>query len=181
LALFAGDVLRNDASDEGGAMTSHIDAIELLLRDHRSIEELVDRLDATDNPVETRHLFLQIVEQLAAHETAEHEVVFPAFRASLANPADDVLDRRIGEHEEMNELLAEMRTLAPDGYSFTKRASAFVLEVKEHFRREEETVFARMRHSFTADQLAELADRASVAKQHSPAFPDEHPVIKAQS
>jgi hemerythrin superfamily protein len=178
LALFAYDVLRNDSSDEGGAMTSRIDAIELLLRDHRAIEELVDRLDATDDPVDTRRLFLQIVEQLAAHEAAEHEVVFPAFRASLTTSAEDVLDRRIGEHEEMNELLAEMRTLAPDGFSFTKRESAFVLEIREHFRREEETVFAPMRQSFTADQLVELGDRASAAKQHSPAFPAEHPVIK---
>ena len=162
-------------------MTSRIDAIELLLHDHRSIEELVDQLDATDDPAETRHLFLQIVEQLAAHEAAEHEVVFPAFRASLANSAEEVLDRRIGEHEEMNELLAEMRTLTPDGFSFTKRESAFVLEIKEHFRREEETVFAPMRQTFTADQLAVLGERASAAKQHSPAFPDEHPVIRARS
>ena len=162
-------------------MTSRIDAIELLLHDHRSIEELVDQLDATDDRAETRHLFLQIVEQLAAHEAAEHEVVVPAFRASLANSAEEVLDRRIGEHEEMNELLAEMRTLTPDGFSFTKRESAFVLEIKEHFRREEETVFAPMRQTFNADQLAVLGERASAAKQHSPAFPDEHPVIRARS
>ena len=114
----------------------------------------------------------------SALSAAEHEVVFPAFRASLTTSAEDVLDRRIGEHEEMNELLAEMRTLAPDGFSFTKRESAFVLEIREHFRREEETVFAPMRQSFTADQLVELGDRASAAKQHSPAFPAEHPVIK---
>ena len=72
-----------------------------------------------------------------------------------------------------------MRSLAPDGFSFSKRESAFVLEIKEHFRREEETVFARMRESFSADQLAELADRALAVKQHAPAFPDDHPRIKA--
>jgi hemerythrin superfamily protein len=164
---------------EDHPMTDQIDAIELLLRDHQSIEGLVEQLEAADDPAETRGLFLRIVEQLAAHEAVEQQVVFPAFRASLESAGDDTLAHRMGEHEELNELLAEMRSLAPDGFSFSKRESAFVLEIKEHFRREEETVFARLRESFSADQLAELADRALAVKQHAPAFPDDHPRIKA--
>ena len=156
-------------------MTNEIGAIELLLRDHRTIDELADKLDAATAPEETRRLFLRIVELLAAHEAVEQQVIFPAFSASLGSSSDDTLAHRMGEHEELNELLAEMRSLAPDGFSFAKRESAFVLEIKEHFRREEETVFARMSESFTADQLAELADKALVVRQHSPAFPDDHP------
>jgi len=164
---------------EDHAMTDQLDVIELLLSDHRSIERLVDQLDATDDPAECRGLFLRLVEQLAAHEAVEQGVVFPAFRDSLESPGDDILDHRMGEHQELNELLAEMRSLAPDGFAFTKRQSAFELEIKEHFRREEETVFARMRESFRADQLADLANRALVVKQHAPAFPDDNPRIKA--
>ena len=159
-------------------MTDQIDAIELLLRDHQLIEGLVEQLDATDDPAETRGVFLRIVEQLAAHEAVEQQVVFPAFRASLENAGDDTVAHRMGEHEELNELLSEMRSLAPDGFGFTKRESAFVLEIKEHFRREEETVFARMRATFSAVQLVELADRALAVKRHAPAFPDDHPRIK---
>ena len=160
-------------------MTDQIDAINLLLRDHQSILGLVEQLDAADDPVETRGLFLRIVEQLAAHEAVEQQVVFPAFRASLETVGDDTLAQRMGEHEELNELLAEMRSLAPDGFSFGKRESAFVLEIKEHFQREEETVFTPMHQSFSADQLAELGERALAVKQHAPAFPDDHPRIKA--
>ena len=64
-------------------MTDQIDAIELLLQDHRLIDGLAEQLDATDDPAEIRHLYLRIVEELAAHEAAEQEVVFPAFRAAL--------------------------------------------------------------------------------------------------
>ena len=164
---------------EGLPMNTHPDAIELLVHDHRSIERLADQLDATDDPAEIRGLFLRIVEELAGHEAVEHQVVFPAFRASLTGAGDDTLDHRMGEHQELNELLAEMRGLAPDGFSFTKRESAFVLQVKEHFRREEETVFARMRESFSPDQLEELAHRALVVKRHAPAFPDPYPRVTA--
>ena len=160
-------------------MTERLDAIELLLRDHRVIWAIAEQLDAADDPTEIRGLFLLLVEQLAAHEAVEQQVIFPAFRASLEGAGHDTLDLRMGEHEELNELLAEMRSLAPDGFAFTKRASALVLEIEEHFRREEETVFMSMRSSFSTDQLVELGDRALEVRRHSPAFPDDHPSIAA--
>ena len=162
-------------------MPDQMDAIEFVLREHQSIETLAEQLDVADDPGATRSLFLQIVEQLAAHEAVEQQVIFPAFRASLGRAGDVTLAHRMGEHEELNELLSEMRTLAPDGLSFSKRESAFVLEIKEHFRREEETVFARMRESFSPDQLEELAHRALVVKRHAPAFPDPYPRVTASS
>jgi iron-sulfur cluster repair protein YtfE (RIC family) len=164
---------------EGSAMTKQIDVIDLLLGDHRLIDGLAEQLDAADDPAEIRRLFLRIVEELAAHEAAEQEVLFPAFRASLQMAEDDTVAHRMGEHEELNELLAEMRSLAPDCFGFTKRGSALLLEVKNHFMREEESVFANMRASFSADELVELGSRALAVKQHSPAFPDDHPHLAA--
>lgn len=157
-------------------MTNRIDAVELLLRDHRLIDGLAEQLDATDDPAEIRRLYLCIVEELAAHEAAEQQVVFPAFRATLEF-AENTIAHRMGEHEELNEMLAEMRSLAPDSYGFIKRGSALLLEVKAHFQREEESVFDRMRDAFSADELAELGRLVVEVKAHSPAFPDDHPHI----
>jgi hemerythrin superfamily protein len=159
-------------------MTEQIDAIELLLSDHRLIGELAEQLDTVDDPAEIRRLYLRLVEELAAHEAAEQEVVFPAFRAALGVD-DNTLTSRLGEHEELNGLLAEMRGLAPDSFGFTKRGSALLLEVKGHFVREEESVFAQMRTMFSAEELAELASRVLAVKQHAPAFPDDHPRLVA--
>ncbi|MBI4883599.1 MAG: hemerythrin domain-containing protein [Actinobacteria bacterium] len=154
-----------------------MDVIDLLERDHRMINQLAAQLEAADDPAEIRSLFLQIGQELAAHEAVEQQVLFPAFRLALATTGDDTLDRRMGEHEEVNELLAEMRILAPDGFGFTKRASALMLEVNSHFQLEEDTVFARMRAAMSTAQLAELTTRAAAAKRHAPAFPDDHPHI----
>jgi hypothetical protein len=158
-------------------MSDQIDAVELLLRDHRLIDGLAEQLDTVDDPAEIRRLYLRIVEELAAHEAAEQEVVFPAFRAALENAGDDILANRMGEHEELNETLAEMRSLAPDGFEFTKRGSALLLEIKGHFLREEESVFARMRATMSADELAVLGSRVIVVKQHAPPFPADRPRI----
>ena len=157
-------------------MTEPIDVIELLERDHRLINGLVEQLDAADDPAEIRLLYLRIVEELSSHEAAEQEVVFPAFHAAFVADGDDTLAHRMGEHEELNETLAEMRNLAPDCFAFIKRGSALLLELKGHFLIEEETVFTRMRSDFTAEALAELGRRAIIAKAHSPAFPVAHPL-----
>ncbi len=152
-------------------MTQQIDVIELLERDHRLINELVELLDAEEDPAEIRRLFLRIVGELSAHEAMEQQVVFPAFRARCATEGDDTLAHRVGEHEEMNEMLAEMRGLAPDCFAFVKRGSALLLELKGHFLREQETVFDRMRQELGHDELVELATQAIAVKQHAPAFP----------
>jgi Hemerythrin HHE cation binding domain len=160
-------------------MSDQIDAVELLLRDHRLIDGLAEQLDTVDDPTEIRRLYLRIVEELAAHETAEQEVVFPAFRAALPSGGDATLTNRMGEHEELNATLAEMRSLAPDCFEFTKRGSALLLEIKGHFLREEESVFARMRATMSADELAVLGSRVIAVKQHAPAFPEERPPTAA--
>ena len=71
-------------------MNNAIDVIDLLERDHRMIDGLIEELERADDPAEIRRVFFTIVEELAAHEAAEQEVVFPAFRAkveaSLADP-----------------------------------------------------------------------------------------------
>jgi hemerythrin superfamily protein len=156
-------------------MSDQIDAIEVLLRDHRLIDELAEQLETADDPAEIRHLYLRLVEELAAHEAAEQEVVFPAFRTALGMDDDGTLASRLGEHEELNELLAEMRGLPPDSFAFVKRGSALLLDIRDHFLREEESVFAQLRATFSADELSELADQVLAAKRRSPAFPDEHP------
>ncbi len=148
-------------------MTQQIDVIDLLERDHRLIDALAEQLEASDDPAEISRLFLSIVEELTAHEAAEQEVVFPAFRASLEAANDTTLAHRMGEHEELNDLLAEMRSLAPHGFGFTKRGSALLLDVKAHFMIEEETVFARMRAALSAEDLAELGKQALAVKLQS--------------
>jgi hemerythrin superfamily protein len=153
-------------------MSEQIDVVELLLRDHRLIGELAEQLDSVDDPAEIRRLYLRIVEELAAHELAEHEVVFPAVRSALETAGDDTLAHRMGEHEELNVTLAEMRGLPPDSFEFTKRGSALLLEIKGHFLGEEESVFGFMRATMSADELAELGSRVVEVKAHAPAFPE---------
>jgi hemerythrin superfamily protein len=144
-----------------------VDIIEVLERDHRRISDLAERLDSVTDPEEIRALYRQIVDGLLAHEAIEQDVLFPAFRELLASSGPTPLDERMGEHDELNSLLAEMRDLDADGFAFMKRGSALLLEIERHFESEEESVFAPMRERLPKETLLELGRRA-LAAQTSP-------------
>lgn len=154
-------------------MTEPDDVIDILAADHALLRDLADRLDRADQPAELRGLYLRIVEVFVAHESAEEEILLPAFRAAV--PAGGpTATARAGEHEEVDDLLEEMRGLSPDGYSFEKRASALALELRAHLDNEEETVFPVLRAALGRDELVELGRKLAAAKDHAPAFHGHH-------
>lgn len=151
-------------------MSAPRDVIDLLTQDHRTIDELARQLEDSEQPADLRDLYLRLVEELAAHEAAEQLVVFPAVRAAIPEAETDA-HARLGEHEEINELLAEMQTLAPAGMAFRKRASAVLLDLQRHFAVEEESLFPRLRTALPAERLVAMAAAAADAKANAPAFP----------
>jgi hemerythrin superfamily protein len=143
------------------------DVIDLLTRDHRQLEQLLDDLDREEQPIPASVFFVRIVRELAAHERAEQEIVFPAFRSAL--PAADAEEHeRLGEHGEINELLAEMRKLVADEPGFDARAAALRLGLQAHFRAEEVSVFPRLRACLNRHQLVELAEQVMTARDEQP-------------
>lgn len=157
------------------------DVIDVLTEDHRRLRGLLARLDEEQEPAELRVIFLELVGELAAHEACEQQVVFPALQAALPATAAE-LSARLAEHEEINQLLDEMRELVPSGLGFIKRATALVLELDAHFS-EEEVIFDRLRAVLGPTELVELAARARDAERHASAFPlaGTHPVSHARS
>jgi hemerythrin superfamily protein len=145
-------------------MAPRLDAIDMLLEDHRRMTALLEHLDSEERPAEMQRLCLEIVAEIAAHEAAEDEVVFAAFRAAAPATEQDTVDR-MAEHQEVNELLAEMVTLAPSGVGFLKRAAALIYELREHFAAEEEDLFPRLRALLGRQELLGLADRVTEAKE----------------
>ena len=140
-------------------MHTDVDIIELLERDHRRIRDLAERLDSVADTEEIRDLYRQIVDGLLAHEAIENQVLFPAFRAML-DADGGLIEQRSGEHDELNGLLAEMQAFDAADYAFTKRGSAFLLEMEGHFAEEEATVFAPMRERLSPGRLLDLGRQA---------------------
>lgn len=147
-------------------MGQHHDVIEQLVDDHRVMRRLLDWIDAESDPVPLRQAFIELAALLAQHEAVEQQVLFPAL-GSEAGPADD----RLGEHEEVNQLLDEMRGLRTASFGFLKRATSVVVQLRDHFEHEEEELFPVLRALLSDEELAALAGPALAARRAAPAFP----------
>jgi hemerythrin superfamily protein len=144
--------------------------VDVLRRDHRLIAEIAERLEATDEPATARSLLLELIGELAAHEHAEQQVVFPALRDAL--PATNTETRtRQDEHDEINELLDEMSVLDPTSLAFAKRVGALIFEIRAHFQAEETSLFPKLASALGPEGQRSLAPSFMHARQHAPTFP----------
>ena len=151
-------------------MTDQVDALELLLEDHARLVAIAERLDGCDDPDDAAALVRLFVDELTRHEAVERELVFPTFRDAFDDgDADESVERRLGEHEELDDVVAEMLALTPETYGFVKRASALLCDVRGHFAREEESVFLRMRDGMTTEELAALGERIVALREQDAA------------
>jgi hemerythrin superfamily protein len=157
-------------------MTEPCDAIELLIQDHREIGQLLEQLDAATDPDGLRLLYLRLVGLLSAHEAAEEQVLFPAFRSAFPASGQQATDR-VAEHEEVNELLTGMNGLAADSLGFDKRTSAVIVQLQNHFEDEEQSVFSYLQTALSHDQLMAMAGRIEAVKRQASASaePDRAP------
>ena len=147
------------------------DVIELLSQDHQHIRRLLEQLDRETDPAQLCVLYVRIVHEMTAHEAAEQQVVFPAFRTVA--PAEEQEARHwIDEHGEINQLMAEMRMLSPDDPGFEKRAAALCIELQAHFAVEEERLFPRLNRCASREDRVELGEQVLAVKQAAPLFPE---------
>ena len=141
--------------------------IELLIHDHRGMAVLAEQMDSEGTPEQIHEAFVEFTTEYAAHESAEHEVVYPALLDAVP-AADRNALTCLGHHRELNDLLAGMRGLDLPSVGFEQRASALLLEVRAHFA-EEENIFPLLETALDQTALVELAERAVACKRRSEA------------
>ena len=151
-------------------LSSSFDVVDLLTRDHRLLERLLDELDQERQPLQASVLLVRVARELATHESAEQGVTFPALRSAL--PASNSLEQeRLSEHKEINQLVADMHRLMPEEPGFETRASALREQLYEHFHSEEMVVFPRLRAGLDRHRLVELAEEIMTARAEQAAAP----------
>ncbi|MEU1898176.1 hemerythrin domain-containing protein [Nocardiopsis dassonvillei] len=128
------------------------DAVTLILKDHRTMEELFDRLQS--EPDQRPRLLEEIEAILIAHSRAEEDEVYPA----AAKAAGEGPEVRHGteEHQEAEELLQKLKECDPKSKEFDKRCKEFVDAVKHHVEEEESDVLPGLREAVSQKRAQEL-------------------------
>ncbi|MET8199867.1 hemerythrin domain-containing protein [Micromonospora taraxaci] len=148
------------------------DVVDLLLAQHAQIEQLF--LLVIGGTGDTRRdAFDELVKLLAAHETAEEEVVHPLARTLPGGGGDAMVDDRLDEERQAKETLQALISGGVDADGFDTGIILLRDAVLMHARHEERYEFPQLRQHVPAERLRSLATAVRTAEASAPTRP--HP------
>ncbi|MEU0717517.1 hemerythrin domain-containing protein [Streptomyces lavendulocolor] len=157
--------------------------IEELTADHREVDALFAQIQThTGDDSERRVLADRLTMELIRHAVAEEEHLYPAVRRYV-DGGDDLADKEIADHGEVERLLKELEGCRPGDAEFDGLISRLKASVTEHVRDEENRLFRLLAEVCPPGMLTELGEKVRRAKETAPtrphpAAPDTPPLNK---
>jgi hemerythrin superfamily protein len=153
-------------------VADQLDAVQVLTRDHREVENLFARYESSTDPDEQTTLAHEIVHELAVHGEIEELLFYPRVRTALGD-GNALADEAIHEHVEIKQTLNDLdkMTAADDGFDAKMRE--LMAEVRHHVEEEESDIFPTYREKVPAEDLEKLGVALARAKKLVPTRP--HP------
>lgn len=124
---------------------SRIDAIALLKADHRTVEDLFARFEASKAPGKKKKLANKICMELMIHAKIEEEVFYPACEGAVEGA---LLKEAYVEHDTAKMLIAEIEASDPDDSFYDAKVKVLSEAIAHHVKEEEqrvEGIFAQAR------------------------------------
>ena len=146
--------------------------VDLILADHRSVQEMLGRFDTLSSD-ERSDYFCEVVHELVGHEMAEELVFYPALRADARQGGAEA-DRRISEQSKAERMLSEMEHMDPGSEEFTARFIQLREAVLEHASAEEQSALPLLKEAQTRPKLVELGARYERVRAAAPTHPHPH-------
>jgi hemerythrin superfamily protein len=153
--------------------TSQQDVVDLLLEQHNRIKELLAVVEGGQGTAK-RVAFEDLVRFLAAHESAEEQVVHPRVRKAAADGADQIVQARLNEEHEAKQVLSRLYDMGVDHPDFDGQFHTFAEAVLAHATHEETEEFPRLRQAVPPERLRKMAGAVRTAESMAPTRP--HPM-----
>ncbi|MER6292005.1 hemerythrin domain-containing protein [Streptomyces althioticus] len=130
------------------------DVVELILQDHRRMEDQFRRMRSVED--DRGAALREFSDLLIAHALAEESKVYPALKR-YKNIEDDEVEHGEEEHEEGNEaLLALLEVEEIGGDEWDEKLEELVEAVTHHADEEERTILNGARENVAMDRREEL-------------------------
>jgi hemerythrin superfamily protein len=124
----------NKATKGQPKQTNTQDAVSVLKSDHRNVEILFEKYEATDQGAKAE-LAKQICTELIVHTQLEEELFYPACREK--DVEDDLLNEAQVEHDSAKVLIKELITQTPDNEYYDAKVKVLGEYIKHHVSEEE--------------------------------------------
>lgn len=138
-----------------------LDAIELLLQDHREVEALFRDFEHARKAAapDTAQLISDACDELIIHDKLETEIFYPAVReAADVEELEDLLDDAEDDHDDTLELLEAIEDLDADDPTRDAQFAALAEQVARHVEEEESNLFPHVRRLTSIDLMALAAE-----------------------
>ncbi|MGA4985524.1 hemerythrin domain-containing protein [Streptomyces cellulosae] len=130
------------------------DVVELILRDHRRMEDLFRRMRSVED--DRGAALREFSDLLIAHALAEESKVYPALKR-YKNIEDDEVEHGEEEHDEGNQaLLALLEVEEIGGDEWDEKLEELVEAVTHHADEEERTILNGARENVAMERREEL-------------------------
>ena len=153
-----------------------MDAITLLKKDHRTVEDLFKKFEKLGPRAKKgkREVVERIIKELSIHAAVEETVFYPAVRQLIQDEKiEDLVLKSLEEHHIVKWLLSELEGMSPDHERFDAKVSVLMESVRHHVEEEEQDLFPAVAKAFGKERLQDLGEAMAEAKKAAPTRP--HP------
>jgi hemerythrin superfamily protein len=135
-----------------------VNAIEMLKKQHREVEDLFEQFEgAGENARKTKErLCREISDQLAVHAEIEEKIFYPE---SKQDKTEDMLRESVEEHLAMKRTLADIIESDIEDEQFDARMKVLQELVEHHVEEEEKELFPQVAKSCSKEELEEMGGR----------------------
>src|SRR5690349_4180695 len=133
-----------------------MDAVRVLLRQHRAVEKLFQKFEEEDDLEGKRAACQEIADALAIHTTIEEKLFYPATKDART---EDLLLEAVEEHLGAKRIIADLvEDEELDEAHLDARMKVLKEQVAHHVREEEREFFPKVKKILDAHQLDRLGD-----------------------
>ena len=124
-----------------------LDAIELLMQDHREIESLFAEFDYLhENRKDTAEVIALACAELRIHDTLENELFYPAVSSAAGDDSvESLLDDAEDAHDSVLDLIDDLDEMDAESAASSVQFKLIVAEMQQHIAQEESDLFPKAR------------------------------------
>jgi hemerythrin superfamily protein len=158
-------------------------ATDLLEKQHRVVETIFERLSGDDKKMGKRELVEELANNLAAHQTIEEQIFYPAVKKALDEEGRMQVLEAFEEHALAKVALMRLLATAIDEEPFQARVTALKELIEHHVDEEEEDLFPEVEEVIDAAELTAMGAKMkalfeeTMAKGYA-AVMSEDPLLK---
>ncbi len=131
-----------------------MDAIELLKRQHRFVEDLLSQIEQEGEDEEEKlELVQELADNIAAHTAIEEQIFYPAV---YGDDTRDLLEEALEEHLALKRLIVDLVTIDSSDAEFEAKVEVLKERVAHHVEEEERELFPKVTAELSSSYLVSM-------------------------